>query len=85
VIRAGGITGTVNHGFKLKRSCCSEVPSITHPLILRGGGEGEISPGLDGIGNAIVVTLAALGIGHIELPAAAENVLRAVRDSISQS
>jgi hypothetical protein len=83
VIRGGGITGAVNHAIKLKS--CSEVPSITHPLGLPGGGEGEISPSLDGIRNAIVVALAAFGVDHIEIPATSENVWRAVRDSISQS
>ena len=32
----------------------SEVPSTTHPLGLRGGGEGGITPSLAVIANAIV-------------------------------
>ena len=57
----------------------SEVPSTTHPLGLRGGGEGGISPSLGVIGNAIVDALSGLGVTHIELPATPEKVWRAIQ------
>ena len=57
----------------------SEVPSTTHPLGLRGGGEGGISPSLGVIGNAVVDALSGLGVTHVELPATPEKVWRAIR------
>ncbi len=57
----------------------SEVPSLSHPLGFRGGGEGGITPALGVIVNAIVDALADLGISHIEMPATAERVWRALR------
>jgi carbon-monoxide dehydrogenase large subunit len=59
----------------------SEVPSTTHPLGLRGGGEGGITPALGVIINAVVDALAALGVDHIEMPATPERVWRAIRDA----
>jgi carbon-monoxide dehydrogenase large subunit len=53
----------------------SEVPSTTHPLGLRGGGEGGTTPALAAVGNAICD---ALDIEHIELPATTERVWRAL-------
>ena len=47
----------------------SEVPSTTHPLGFRGGGEGGITPSLGVIVNAIVDALAEFGVSHIEMPA----------------
>jgi aerobic carbon-monoxide dehydrogenase large subunit len=55
----------------------SEVPSTTHPLGFRGGGEGGITPALGVIVNAIVDALAEFGITHIEMPATPEKVWRA--------
>jgi len=49
----------------------SEVPSTTHPLGMRGGGEGGTTPALAAVANAICD---ALGIEHIELPATPERV-----------
>jgi carbon-monoxide dehydrogenase large subunit len=57
----------------------SEVPSTTHPMGLRGGGEGGTTPALAAVANAIVDALAELGVEHIELPATPERVWRALR------
>ena len=57
----------------------SEVPSTTHPLGFRGGGEGGITPALGVIVNAIVDALADLGVTHIEMPATPERVWRAIQ------
>jgi carbon-monoxide dehydrogenase large subunit len=59
----------------------SEVPSTTHPLGLRGGSEGGITPGLAAVANAIVDALAEFGVEHIELPATPERVWKAIRSS----
>jgi carbon-monoxide dehydrogenase large subunit len=59
----------------------SEVPSTSHPLGLRGGGEGGTTPALGAVVNAICDALAELGVEHIELPATAERVWRAIRDA----
>jgi carbon-monoxide dehydrogenase large subunit len=56
----------------------SEVASTTHPLGLRGGGEGGITPALGVIANAIVDGLHEFGVTHIELPATPERIWRAV-------
>ncbi|HEX3953117.1 MAG TPA: molybdopterin cofactor-binding domain-containing protein, partial [Stellaceae bacterium] len=57
----------------------TEVPSTTHPLGIRGGSEGGITPGLGVIANAIVDALAEFGVEHIELPATPERVWNAIR------
>src|SRR5262245_4357475 len=59
----------------------SEVPSTTHPLGLRGGGEGGITPALGVIANAIVDGLREFGVTHIELPATPERVWRAIEQA----
>jgi carbon-monoxide dehydrogenase large subunit len=56
----------------------SEVPSTTHPLGLRGGGEGGTTPALGAVANAIADALAPLGVEHVELPATPERVWRAI-------
>ena len=56
----------------------SEVPSTTHPLGLRGGGEGGTTPALGAVANAIADALAPLGVEHVELPATPERVWRAL-------
>jgi carbon-monoxide dehydrogenase large subunit len=56
----------------------SEVPSSTHPLGLRGGGEGGTTPALGAVANAIADALAPLGVEHVELPATPERVWRAI-------
>jgi len=57
----------------------SRVTSSTHPLGFRGGGEGGITPSLGVIVNAIVDALAEFGVTHVEMPATAEKVWRAMR------
>jgi aerobic carbon-monoxide dehydrogenase large subunit len=57
----------------------SEVPSTTHPLGFRGGGEGGITPSLGVIVNAVVDALAGFGVSHIDMPVTAEKVWRAMR------
>jgi len=59
----------------------SEVPSTSHPLGLRGGGEGGTTPALGAVVNAIVDALAELGVEHIEMPATSERVWLAIRDA----
>jgi aerobic carbon-monoxide dehydrogenase large subunit len=59
----------------------SEVPSTTHPLGLRGGGEGGITPALGVIANAIVDGLREFGVTHIDLPATPERIWRAIQDA----
>jgi carbon-monoxide dehydrogenase large subunit len=56
----------------------SEVPSTSHPLGLRGGGEGGTTPALGAVVNAIVDALAELGVEHLELPATPERIWRAI-------
>jgi aerobic carbon-monoxide dehydrogenase large subunit len=59
----------------------SEVPSTSHPLGLRGGGEGGTTPALAAVVNAIVDALAELGVEHVEMPATPERVWQAIRDA----
>jgi carbon-monoxide dehydrogenase large subunit len=59
----------------------SEVPSTSHPLGLRGGGEGGTTPALGAVVNAIVDALTDLGVEHVELPATPERVWQAIRDA----
>ena len=63
----------------------SEVPSTTHPLGLRGGGEGGITPALGVIANAIVNGLLEFGVTHVELPATSEHIWRAVQEARTAS
>jgi len=57
----------------------SEVPSTSHPLGLRGGGEGGTTPALGAVVNAICDALAELGVEHIEMPATSERVWQAIQ------
>jgi carbon-monoxide dehydrogenase large subunit len=57
----------------------SEVPSTTHPLGFRGGGEGGITPALGVIVNAIVDALADLGVTHLEMPVTPERIWRVIQ------
>jgi carbon-monoxide dehydrogenase large subunit len=59
----------------------SEVPSTSHPLGLRGGGEGGTTPALGAVVNAIVDALAELGVEHIEMPATPERVWQAIQQA----
>jgi aerobic carbon-monoxide dehydrogenase large subunit len=54
------------------------VPSTSHPMGLRGGGEGGTTPALGAVVNAIVDALAEFGVEHVELPATPERVWRAI-------
>jgi carbon-monoxide dehydrogenase large subunit len=56
----------------------SEVPSTTHPLGMRGGGEGGTTPALAAVANAVVDALAEFGVEHLDLPLAPERVWRAI-------
>ena len=57
----------------------SEVPSTSHPLGLRGGGEGGTTPALGAVVNAVCDALADLGVEHIEMPLTADRVWQAIR------
>lgn len=57
----------------------SEVPASSHPLGIRGGGEGGNTGALGAVVNAVVDALAPLGVEHIEMPVTAEKVWRAIR------
>src|SRR5436305_1802867 len=57
----------------------SEVPSTSHPLGFRGGGEGGITPALGVIVNAVVDALAELSVSHIDMPCSPERVWRAIK------
>src|SRR2546425_867139 len=59
----------------------SEVPSTSHPLGLRGGGEGGTTPALGAVVNAICDAPGELGVEHIEMPATSERVWQAIRDA----
>jgi carbon-monoxide dehydrogenase large subunit len=63
------------------KTAISEVPSTTHPLGLRGGGEGGITPALGVIGNAIADALLEFGVTQIELPATPERVWRSLQEA----
>jgi carbon-monoxide dehydrogenase large subunit len=56
----------------------SEVPTPTHPLGIRPAGEGGTTPALGVVINAIVDALSEFGVTHIEMPATAERVWRAI-------
>jgi carbon-monoxide dehydrogenase large subunit len=57
----------------------SEVPSTTHPLGMRGGGEGGTTPALAAVANAVVDALAEFGVEHLDLPLTSERVWRAMQ------
>jgi len=63
----------------------SEIPSTTHPLGLRGGGEGGITPTLGVIANAIVDGLREFGVTHVDLPATPERIWRAIQQAHTAS
>jgi len=56
----------------------SEVPSPTHPLGIRPGGEGGTTPALGVVINAAVDALSEFGVDHIEMPATSERIWRAI-------
>jgi carbon-monoxide dehydrogenase large subunit len=57
----------------------SEVPATSHPLGLRGGGEGGTTPALGAVVNAVCDALAELGVEHIEMPLTAGRVWQAIQ------
>ncbi len=57
----------------------SEVPSPTHPLGIRPGGEGGTTPALGVVINAVVDALSEYGVTHMDMPATAERIWRAIR------
>ena len=57
----------------------SEVPSPTHPLGIRPGGEGGTTPALGVVINAVVDALSDYGVTHMEMPATSERIWRAIR------
>jgi carbon-monoxide dehydrogenase large subunit len=61
----------------------SEVPSPTHPLGVRPGGEGGTTPALGVVINAAVDALAEFGVDHIEMPATSERIWRAINGGTS--
>ena len=61
--------------FPFFTTAISEVPATSHPLGMRGGGEGGTTPSLATVANAVCD---ALDIEHIELPATPERVWRAL-------
>jgi carbon-monoxide dehydrogenase large subunit len=61
------------------KTALSEVPSPTNRLGVRSGGEGGTTPALAAVINAIVDALSELGVRHIEMPATAERVWRAIQ------
>ena len=63
------------------KTALSEVPSPTNPLGVRSGGEGGTTPALAAVINAIVNALSEFGVRHIEMPATAERVWRAIHRS----
>jgi carbon-monoxide dehydrogenase large subunit len=67
------------------QTAISEVPSTTHPLGLRGGGEGGITPALAAIANAIVDGLGEFGVTHVDLPATPERIWRAIEQARTAS
>jgi len=63
----------------------SEVPSTTHPLGLRAGGEGGTTPALGAVANAVADALAAFGVRHVEMPLTPERVWRAIREAAARA
>src|SRR5262245_60506878 len=55
-----------------------EVPTPTNKLGVRGGGEGGTTPALAVVVSAITDALSEYGVAHVEMPATAERVWRAI-------
>ncbi len=56
-----------------------EVPATSHRHGIRPGGEGGTTPALGAYINAVVDALAELGVRHVEMPATAQAVWRAIQ------
>src|SRR5215469_13695773 len=61
----------------------SEVPSPTHPLGIRPGGEGGTTPALGVVINAVVDALSEYGVTHMDMPATSERIWRAIHGKAS--
>ena len=59
----------------------SEVPSKTHPLGIRPGGEGGTTPALAAVINAVVDALSEYGIDHVEMPATPHRIWSLIQQS----
>jgi carbon-monoxide dehydrogenase large subunit len=64
--------------FPLINSEIMEVPTPTNKLGVRGGGEGGTTPALAVVVSAITDALSQYGVAHVEMPATAERVWRAI-------
>jgi carbon-monoxide dehydrogenase large subunit len=59
----------------------SEVPSTTHPLGIRPGGEGGTTPALAVVINATVDALSQFGIKHVEMPATSQRIWSLIHEA----
>jgi carbon-monoxide dehydrogenase large subunit len=57
------------------------VPTKTNPLGVKGAGEAGCVGALPAVSNAVVNALSALGIRHVEMPATAERLWRAIAEA----
>src|SRR3954471_7130486 len=57
----------------------SEVPAASHPLGMRGGGEGGTTPALAAVANAVLDALVEFGVEHLDMPLTPERVWRAIQ------
>jgi len=60
----------------------SEVPSVTNPLGLRGGGEGGTTGALGAVMNAVVDALSEYGVEHLDMPATPDRVWHAINNGV---
>jgi carbon-monoxide dehydrogenase large subunit len=60
-----------------------EVPATSHKFGIRPGGEGGTTPALGAYINAVCDALAEVGVRHVEMPATAQTVWKAIRDARS--
>ena len=56
------------------------VPTPTNPLGVKGCGEAGCVGAMPAVANAIVDALSVYGVRHIEMPATAERVWRAIQE-----
>jgi len=67
------------HDFPAMKVESNPVPTKTNPLGVKGAGEAGCVGALPAVTNAVVDALAEFGITHIEMPATAERVWRAMQ------
>jgi carbon-monoxide dehydrogenase large subunit len=58
----------------------TEDPTSGNALRVKGGGESGITPALAVVMNAVMDALAPYGVEHMDMPATAERVWRAMRE-----